>query len=153
YTAEAFDFDNLPIEDRWILGLLAETSNWVTGDLEQFRFAEASKRIRDFTWNDFCDWYVEFVKGRLRDPKARPDAQRTLTTVLDGICRLLHPIPPFVTEQVWQALREVAPERMTTSPRRPDVPKESVCMAEWPDDYPAAWWAPNDSGRIEARWV
>ena len=48
-------------------------SSEVTADLEQFQFAEAARRLRDFTWGDFCDWYVEFVKGRLRDPAAQPD--------------------------------------------------------------------------------
>ena len=63
---------DLPIEDRWILSLLAQTTAATTADLEAFGFAEATRRLRDFTWNDFCDWYVEFVKGRLRDPAARP---------------------------------------------------------------------------------
>ena len=54
------------------MSLLAETTAATTADLEAFRFAEATRRLRDFTWNDFCDWYVEFVKGRLRDPSARP---------------------------------------------------------------------------------
>ena len=70
-----------------------------------------ARRLRDFIWNDFCDWYVEFVKARLRDPDPanRGTAQRALVFVLDGLCRLLHPIMPFVTEQVWQALNQAAP--------------------------------------------
>ena len=64
---------DLAVEDRWILSLLSRTTAEVTADLEAFRFAEATRRLRDFTWNDFCDWYVEFLKGRLRDPDARPD--------------------------------------------------------------------------------
>ena len=83
----------------------------MTSDLEQFQFAEAARRLRDFTWGDFCDWYLEFVKGRLRDAQSRPVAQRVLAAVLDGLCRLLHPIMPFVTEQVWQGLNALAPER------------------------------------------
>ncbi len=93
-----------------------------TADLEDFRFAEATRRLRDFTWNDFCDWYLEFVKGRLRDPEPRPVAQRVLAAVLDGLCRLLHPIMPFVTEQVWQALgqarADARPARARHRPRR-----------------------------------
>ena len=81
----------------------------MTSALEQFQFAEAARQLRDFTWGDFCDWYLEFVKGRLRDPAARPVAQRVLAALLDGLCRLLHPIMPFVTEQVWQGLNSLAP--------------------------------------------
>ena len=94
----------------------------MTSDLEHFQFAEAARRLRDFTWGDFCDWYLEFVKGRLRDPEARPIAQRVLAALLDGLCRLLHPIMPFVTEQVWQGLDEPGPgaraARARTPPRR-----------------------------------
>ena len=68
YEPEPVDPAALPVEDRWILSLLARTTAAVTADLEGFHFAEATRRLRDFTWNDFCDWYVEFLKGRLRDP-------------------------------------------------------------------------------------
>ena len=70
--------DDLPIEDRWIIDGLDRTIGEVTSALEQFQFAEAARQLRDFTWGHFCDWYLEFVKGRLRDPAARPVAQRVL---------------------------------------------------------------------------
>src|SRR5262249_22902656 len=126
---------DLPIEDRWILSLLSKTAAATTADLEAFQFAEATRRLRDFTWNDFCDWYVEFIKGRLRDPATRSTAQRVLAAVLDGLCRLLHPVVPFLTEQVWQALGQVAPERGLPVPERA---AESVCIASWPE-FPAEW--------------
>ena len=88
--------------------------------------------MRDFTWGDFCDWYLEFVKGRLRDPGARPIAQRVLAALLDGLCRLLHPIMPFVTEQVWQGLNSLAPVRGLPEPR---AAEESVCIAAWPSRW------------------
>ena len=88
----------------------------MTADFEQFQFAEAARRLRDFTWGDFCDWYLEFVKGRLRDEQSKPDAQRVLAAVLDSLCRLLHPIVPFVTEQVWQGLNALAAERGLPKP-------------------------------------
>ena len=135
YEAAPVAVADLPIEDRWILSGLAQVAEETTADLEVFRFAEATKRLRDFTWNSFCDWYVEFLKGRLRDPETRPTAQRVLAAVLDGLCRLLHPVMPFVTEQIWQALGQVAPLRGLPEP----VPaEESVCIAAWPS-YPAAW--------------
>ena len=111
YEPAPVSWDELPAEDRWILSGLARVEAETRLGLEAFRFADVARDLRDFTWNRFCDWYVEFVKDRLRDPDARPLAQRVLATVLDGLCRLLHPIMPFVTEQVWQALGTVAPLR------------------------------------------
>jgi valyl-tRNA synthetase len=139
--------DDASLEDRWILSLLSKTTADTTTDLEGYQFAEATKRLRDFTWNDFCDWYVEFLKGRLRDPSTRPNAQRILAAVLDGLCRLLHPIVPFLTEQVWQALGQVAPRRGLTDP---EGAAESVCIAPWPA-YPAAWYDAAAEAAV-ARW-
>jgi valyl-tRNA synthetase len=135
YEPAPVDRAALTIEDRWILSLLAATTAATTAELEDYQFAEATRRLRDFTWNDFCDWYLEFVKGRLRDPVARPLAQRVLAAVLDGLCRLLHPIVPFLTEQVWQALGQVAPQRGLPQPQ---TAAESVAIAPWPS-YPASW--------------
>ncbi|MGE5756818.1 MAG: valine--tRNA ligase [Planctomycetaceae bacterium] len=135
YEPAPVALDEVPLEDRWILSLLSKTTGDTTADLEAYQFAEATKRLRDFTWNDFCDWYVEFLKGRLREASTRPDAQRILAAVLDGLCRLLHPIVPFLTEQVWQALGRVAPRRGLT---HLEDAAEGVCIAAWPA-YPAAW--------------
>ncbi len=135
YEAAPVAPTDLTVEDRWILSLLAKTTAGVTADLEAFRFAEATKSLRDFTWNDVCDWYLEFLKGRLRDPEARPIAQRVLASVLDAICRMLHPIVPFLTESIWQALGEVAPIRGLPDPSQA---AESVCIAPWPS-FPETW--------------
>jgi len=129
YEPAAIDPQSLAIEDRWILDRLDHAIEGVTSDLEHFQFAEASRRLRDFTWGDFCDWYVEFIKGRLRDRQARPLTQRVLATLLDVLCRLLHPMMPFVTEQVWQGLNGLAPVRGLPGPTRAP---ESACIADWP---------------------
>ncbi len=129
YEPAPLELQSLAIEDRWILDRLDCTIEEVTADFEQFQFAEAVRRLRDFTWGDFCDWYLEFVKGRLRDEQSKPDAQRVLAAVLDSLCRLLHPIVPFVTEQVWQALNSLAAERGLS---KPAAAAESVCIATWP---------------------
>jgi valyl-tRNA synthetase len=147
YEPAPLERASLAIEDRWILSLLAQTSAAVTADLEAFQFAEATRRLRDFTWNDFCDWYVEFIKGRLRDPSTRPDAQRVLAAALDGLCRLLHPVVPFVTEQVWQALGQVAPRRGFPEPTDAS---ESVCIAPWPS-YPSSW-ADAEAEQVVGLW-
>ncbi len=147
YEPAALDVAALPVEDRWILGLLARTAAEVTADFEGFRFAEATRRLRDFTWNDFCDWYVEFAKVRLRDPEAKANARRVLAAVLDGLCRLLHPIVPFLTESIWQALGRVAPVRGLPEPR---AAVESVCVAPWPT-FPDTWIDP-EAEAVVAQW-
>jgi valyl-tRNA synthetase len=147
YTPAPVDLAALPVEDRWILSRLRAVAAETTGHLEAFHFSEATRSLRDFAWYEFCDWYLEFVKARLRDPATRPAAQRVLAAVLDGLCRLLHPVMPFVTEQVWQALAEVAPVRGLPEPARA---AESVCIAPWPD-YPAAW-SDADASRIVESW-
>jgi valyl-tRNA synthetase len=119
----------LPYEDRWILAGLDEVVAATTDDLEAFRFADAARRLRDFIWGEFCDWYVEFVKTRLREPATRPTAQRVVASVLDTLCRLLHPVMPFLTEQIWQSLGQVAAIRGLPKP----VPAgASICTAAWP---------------------
>ncbi len=142
---EGFDPDQSPgdlavggSEDFWILRRLARTTLDATQDLESFQFADLARRLRDFVWNDFCDWYVELIKARLRDPNPakRGSAQRPLVFVLDGLCRLLHPVMPFLTEQVWQALNQAAPRRHDPTTLQVQTAPASVCMAPWPI-YPA----------------
>ncbi len=135
YAPGAVRVDELPIEDRWILSRLATTAATVTESLEGYHFSEVARAVYDFTWSEFCDWYVEMSKGRLRDESARPLAQRVLAGVLDGILRLVHPVMPFVAESIWQALAEAAFERGLPSP---EPSAESVAVAPWPQ-YPADW--------------
>lgn len=135
YTPAAVRVEELPIEDRWILSRLATTTAAVTESLEGYHFSEAARLIYEFTWSEFCDWYVEMSKGRLKDGAARPLAQRILVGVLDGIVRLVHPIMPFVAESLWHALNDAAFERGLPNP---DPATESVVIAPWPA-YPAEW--------------
>jgi valyl-tRNA synthetase len=135
YTPGALRFNELPIEDRWILSRLATTAAAVTEQFEGYHFGDAVRTIYDFTWSEFCDWYVEMSKGRLREATSRPLVQRVLVGVLDGILRLVQPIMPFVAESIWQALAEVAFERGLPSPE-PAV--ESVVIAPWPA-FPGRW--------------
>jgi valyl-tRNA synthetase len=135
YTPGAVSLAGLPLEDRWILSRLATTTAAVTEHLEGYRFSDAVRSIYDFTWSEFCDWYVEMSKGRLRDASARPLAQRVLAGVLDGILRLVQPFMPFVAESIWQALGEAASERGLPSPGQA---AESVVVAPWPS-YPEEW--------------
>jgi valyl-tRNA synthetase len=135
YTPADLSTVELPIEDRWILSRLTATVAEVTQALEEYRFSEVVRLGYDFIWSEFCDWYVELSKGRLKQPDRRPLAQRLLTGVLDALLRLMHPVMPFVTETIWQALNAAAPVRGLPVPApAPD----SVMIAPWPQP-PAAW--------------
>ena len=93
---------DLALEDRWILSRLDRTRATVTDAIEQFWFQAGIDAIYDFAWGDFCDWYLEAVKPRLRDRD--PMARAVALHVLDVLLRLLHPFMPFVTEELWHRL-------------------------------------------------
>jgi valyl-tRNA synthetase len=97
------DRQSYPIEDRWILSRLEGLCRDVDDLLIGFHLAEAAKRIEEFVWNEFCDWYIEVAKVRITAGDELP--LRVLAHVLDYSLRLLHPVMPFVTEELWQALR------------------------------------------------
>ncbi len=129
YTAAATPDVDLAMEDRWILSRLAAVTEKVSQSLESYGFADASRALYDFAWNEFCSFYIEMVKVRLDDPATRPVAQRVLAHTLDALLRLLHPMIPFLTEEVWQLLGEFAPQRGVPDPR---PVSESVMTAAWP---------------------
>ncbi|HEX5271131.1 MAG TPA: valine--tRNA ligase, partial [Gemmataceae bacterium] len=139
YSPGALRVEELPIEDRWILSRLATTTEAVTRQLEGYQFSDVARTICDFTWSEFCDWYVEMSKDRLRECEppgsTRGLAQRVLAGVLDTILRLVHPVMPFVAESVWQALGEAAFERGLPAP---EPSAESVVIAPWPS-FPHEW--------------
>jgi len=125
--------DELEVEDRWILSRLATITDQVTSALDAFRFADAARLLVEFAWDEFCSFYVEMIKARLQDDNRRTVAQRVLAGALDVLLRLLHPMIPFLTEEVWQRLAEVAPERGLD--RHPPA-TDSVMIATWPDSRP-----------------
>lgn len=91
--------------DRWIFSRLARLVNRLDASFERFEFGEITRDIYAFVWNEFCDWYIEFSKARLNtDGEQRSICQRNLVFVLDQIVRLLHPIMPYVTEEIFQQL-------------------------------------------------
>ncbi|MGL6235556.1 MAG: valine--tRNA ligase [Segniliparus sp.] len=105
-AAEGFgaslDENSLTDADRWILGRLEEVRAEADSAFETGEFAKASHALYQFTWDEFCDWYLELAKLQLPE---RPDSTRAvLARVLDVLLRLLHPSMPFVTEVLWQAL-------------------------------------------------
>ncbi len=98
--------ETLLIEDRWILSRLNRTISSVNSLMEDFQFGEAERQIYEFLWGEFCDWYVEIAKIRLRSRKGIISPVPVLVYVLEASLRLLHPYMPFVTEELWQHLKK-----------------------------------------------
>lgn len=119
--ADPLPEDSLGIVDRWIRSRYGRVIRGVTVCLEAYDFDKAARALYDFIWSEYCDWYLEVVKVDLYrehvDPARRRAIQHTLWTVLEGMMRLLHPVMPHITEEIWQAL-----------PHR----GESIVVAPWP---------------------
>ena len=95
----------LEIEDQWINSQLNRLVRSVTELMHNFQFGEAEQQIYDFVWSKFCDWYIEIAKIRLRDQSV-PSPLPVLVDTLEKSLRLLHPFMPFVTEELWQSLKQ-----------------------------------------------
>jgi valyl-tRNA synthetase len=100
-------WDSLPTEDRWILSRLSRTIGTVNKAMADFQFEEAQRQVHDFLWGEYCDWYIELAKIRLRQGGLSPVP--VLVPVLETALRLLHPFMPFVTEELWQSLKNTGP--------------------------------------------
>ncbi len=111
-------------EDRWIVSRLDRVAADVNRALESFELGDAQQRLHDFIWNDYCDWYIEMAKIRVRNGTG-PSPLPTLAHVLERILRLLHPFMPFITEEVWQTLKSELPEEG-------DAQAESIMVAPYP---------------------
>jgi valyl-tRNA synthetase len=126
-----FQADSL--EDRWILSRFNRAAKDVNESLETYRFDEAANRIYDFFWGEFCDWYIELIKLRLNfeegaDTGPARVACANLVNLFEASLRLLHPVMPFITEEIWHAVYDGKP------------PLKSIALAS----YPAA-----DEGQID----
>jgi valyl-tRNA synthetase len=119
----------LELEDRWILSRIERLTGDVFALMETQQYGEAGRRVRDFLWDEFCDWYIETSKVRLyaEDTDVDKNTPRiVLLTVLERALRLLHPFMPFVTEALWQALPQAVKQG------------EALIIAPWPMQD-AAW--------------
>ena len=114
------------LEDRWLLSRLSRLTGRVSRALEEYQLGEAEVAVHDFLWNDFCDWYIEASKVRLQAGDASPVP--VLAHVLETTLRLLHPFMPFITEELWQHLRERLPGRENAPP--------SIMVAPYPQEAP-----------------
>ncbi len=114
-------------QDRWILHRLHLVIDTVSGYLKDYELGEAQRAIYEFLWGDFCDWYIEMAKLRLRGGDREP--LRVLAHVLERTLRLLHPFMPFVTEEIWQNL-------LRRLPKESSLP-ESIMVASYPEFEPS----------------
>ena len=123
--------------DKWIFSRLAGLVAAVDAAYESYEFGEITRSLYAFFWNEFCDWYIEFSKSRLNaanDPADRAACQRNLVFVLDVALRLLHPIMPFITEEIYQEMPVKAHG-------------EYLIGSVWPDAADLAAYADADSER------
>ena len=128
---DKFDKDKMTITDRWILSRLAQTITDVTEQLDEFKYSEPLTQLYRFFWNDFCDWYLEWIKPRMQDEYQKSIAQNVLAFVLDQTLRLLHPFVPFITEGIFQKLNEITPVRQLKGLAEAKK-SEALVIAEWP---------------------
>ena len=117
------DISKLDYEDKWILSKLNTLAKEVSENLDNFDIGVYAQKLYDFTWNEFCDWYIEIVKTRLynkedENKESRIIAQKVLNKVLGDILKLLHPIMPFITEKIYKELYNN---------------DESIMISKWPE--------------------
>jgi len=114
YVPQTIAANELRLEDRWMQSRLATVKQNVSAAIDGYHFADAARELYDFAWDQFCSFYIEMLKDRLSqqaDATERGRAQQLLAFNLDQLLRLLHPIMPFITEEIWQQLNELAPQR------------------------------------------
>ena len=106
--SDKIDYDNIDNFDKWILSSLDDTIREVNKSFDKYQFNEAIKKIYDFTWNEFCNWYIEIVKDRFNSSNLslRSNAFNISKHIIKKILLLLHPISPFISEEIWNHLKD-----------------------------------------------
>ena len=120
------DRDRLQDEDKWMISRVNDAVKYITESMEKFDLALAGQRAYDLIWNEYCDWYIEIVKGRLYgdDEEDKQVARAVLVTALKDMLRLLHPFMPYITEEIWTYLPKGEPAK--------DNPDNFLIKEKWP---------------------
>jgi valyl-tRNA synthetase len=133
----------LSVADRWIRSRFGRALERVAGALRDYRFDYAATALYEFAWYDFCDWYLELTKPVLQSDSAPATAKRgtraTLAQILEALQRALHPLMPFITEEIWQLAAPLA-----------GIKGESVMLQPYPA---AADFAPDEAAERETAWI
>jgi valyl-tRNA synthetase len=119
--APSYRFDELPLPSRWIVSRTQAVAQSVNQSLGEYRFDQVANDLYHFVWHDFCDWYIELSKGYLNDAKQGAATRRVLLDTLDAILKMLHPIMPFVTEEIWQRIPHEGASIMVAPFPKPDA--------------------------------
>jgi valyl-tRNA synthetase len=122
----SLDPAGLEAPERWILSRLSRAAAEVNQKFATYRFDEACRRLYHFFWGELCDWYIELSKPALFGEAPRPEVGAVLLTVLDRSLRLLHPVMPFLTEELWQRL-----------PGHEKIHPQTICLAPYPESVEA----------------
>jgi valyl-tRNA synthetase len=134
------------VADRWIASRLGETLRQVDQAFAEYRFDFAATALYEFTWYEFCDWYLELTKPILQSDTApeaaKRAARRTLVRVLESLLRALHPLMPFITEEIWQRVAPLAGIART--------PEMTVMTAVWPR---ADAWHRDLAAETDVEWI
>ncbi len=110
YSAD-IDYTNADIINRWMITRVQQTLNAIEEDLSRYRLNEALLKIYALVWNDFCDWYLELIKPANYDEKMSEETVARAISIFEILMKLLHPFMPYITEEIWQRLRERTPEQ------------------------------------------
>jgi len=138
-----------PLEDRWLASRLASVARAASQAIDDYRYADLARLLYGFAWDEFCSAYLELCKPRLADPATRERARAMLLVGLDTILRLVHPVMPFVTEEIWQHLRGVAGGRRMPWDDAAEPQADSIMVARWPA-VPEDWFDPATEERFDA---
>ena len=139
----------LSLADRWIRSRLGRTIGAVDAAFKDYRFDYAATALYEFTWHEYCDWYLELVKPVLQGVEANPAQQRaarqTLLWVLEALLRALHPLMPFITEEIWQRVAPLAAAQSAGAPA-----PVTIMLAPWPK---AEDFASDERAETEMQWL
>ncbi len=131
-TFEDLDLDQLQLADKWILSRLSRTNFEISQRYSDYRLGEAAKGLYEFSWNDFCDWYLELVKRRLNPGESltnhqeldQKNAQKVIFKVLRELLAMLHPLMPHLTEELWHGVTGLSEDNLLALQPWPDLKEE-----------------------------